>query len=151
VLHVNECYKNVFLTNIRRVVQYGVFASILISIITFSIGSYFTNNSPDISGSTIKNEKDYDVSVFWKSEGSRKYSTGEEETKINFKIQAKNKTVKEKKYSSMSINSKNHTVILRIPIDPPVKIKTQIATTFQNEIWIKSSLLSEIKEVCINE
>jgi len=73
VLHVNECYKNLFLTNIRKVIFMGVLASSIISTITLSTSYLLTKDIHKSLGLHKITEKDSDLTVSWKSEDSRKY------------------------------------------------------------------------------
>jgi hypothetical protein len=151
VLHVNECYKNVFLTNIRRVINYGLILSIVISLSTFAI--LFLNNKDCLvtSGSSLSHGKDFDVSVIWNSNNTRKYSTGEEETKVHFLIEVKGKSQSTKQLNSLSLLAKANKPIYITEIYPPIKIVGPTTFIINKDIWIKTELLSDLKDVRVYE
>jgi hypothetical protein len=89
LLHVNEYYKNAFLTQLRSLVSYGLVAAIVLALLAFGIA--FLVNPPERISGGIASTKDYAIDSSWRNTGNiRATGAGSAEVQVLVNIRAKN-------------------------------------------------------------
>lgn len=147
LLHVNERYKNLFLTQLRTLLSYGLVSAIAASLLAFGVAFFL--NRPVTSSTGSLTTKDYVIDAMWRNTGNiRTTGTGGTEVQVLVNVTIKNLSTT----SPLNVTAfaAEDSLSMRIPmvvesIDPTsLSVPASSSAEAVLVVWIQQSLRSSL-------
>lgn len=147
LLHVNERYKNLFLTHLRSVISYGLLSAFLFASLAFTIGLCL-QRQPILKGNGSYSNNDIAVHSSWlNTKKSRSIGIRSDEVQMLLNMQIKNQTANSLAVRSIIARDSSG---MQLPIfvesiDPtPLEVLPNSTTDAVSMVWIPQALIAHI-------
>ncbi|MGE0684243.1 MAG: hypothetical protein AB7P69_25465 [Candidatus Binatia bacterium] len=147
VLHINERYKNLFLTHLRNILAYGLLINVLIGLVTFISTLYYFKPLMSVASGAYSTS-DIEVTASWRDTGAKRtIGAGAQEIELLINVRIRNKAT-----SSLPINGlipkDNYGMQLPIYVQsltpPSMQIPIKTEAQFVGTVWIPESVRSDL-------
>lgn len=148
LLHVDERYKNLFLTSLRRLLTWGVGAVLVLTLATFIVTLVWDNPSVQNSSETVRSGVDI-KSVWTPTNGARPNGISDERVELRLVvIITDNRATSFRASQFVALDAEGRPIPVEFRIRPRnVEVDPHDAATFVGYMWIAASEQSDLARI----